>query len=124
MILFLDTSDLHHMILALIPKSGDITRHEFAVAYNENDQTLGFLDKFLKRHRVKADDINKIIVCSGPGSFTGTRVGVTIAQAFGFAKNIPVVAIKKTQVPTDLRKLATLKASGKLILHYNRPAVV
>lgn len=41
------------------------------------------LKKYLK-------DITAIEVNTGPGSFTGTRVGVAIANALGFALNIPV----------------------------------
>ncbi len=32
----------------------------------------------------------QIVVLIGPGSFTGTRLGVTIAKTFGYVKNIPV----------------------------------
>lgn len=35
-------------------------------------------------------DIKAIEVETGPGSFTGLRVGVSVANALGFALNIPV----------------------------------
>jgi len=121
MLLFIDTSDLQSIVFAIVPTDdGRILLHSQSIAYNENDKTLSLLDTFLKKHRVKLDAITKIVVCSGPGSFTGTRVGVTIAQGIGFARNIPVVAIPKAKVPTVLKKLATLKAGKTLTVQYNR----
>ena len=39
------------------------------------------------------DDIDKIIVVDGPGSFTGIRVGITIAKVYAYAKNIKITSI-------------------------------
>ena len=38
--------------------------------------------------------IKRIFVNSGPGSFTGTRVGVSVANALSFSLNIPVNNLK------------------------------
>lgn len=51
---------------------------------------LPAIQKILKRNRKKLTDLTEIQVNPGPGSFTGTRVGVTVANALGFALNIPV----------------------------------
>jgi tRNA threonylcarbamoyl adenosine modification protein YeaZ len=121
MLLFLDTSDLHNITFALVPRDGGpIFLHSQEIAYNEHDKTLSLVDAFLKKHKTSLDDLTKIIACAGPGSFTGTRVGLTIAQALGFAKKIPVVAIPKDSIPSDLHKLYTLKAGKKLTAQYNR----
>jgi tRNA threonylcarbamoyladenosine biosynthesis protein TsaB len=38
------------------------------------------------------DDIQGVVVFSGPGSFTGLRIGVTVANTLAYGFNIPVVA--------------------------------
>ena len=38
-------------------------------------------------------DINKIILVNGPGSFTGCRIGITIAKTYAWALNIPITTI-------------------------------
>ena len=126
MILFIDTSDFNNLHFALVPSvpaKGEGKTRQFtkAVAYNENHKTLELLQKFLQKQKVQFRQIKKIIVCSGPGSFTGIRVGVALAQAIGFALNIPVIAIKKTKVPKKLEDLRKLKISQHIVLHYGKP---
>ncbi len=120
MILFLDTSDFNGLRFGLIDPKGKmpIRANTHQVAYNENYKTAEFLQKFLRQYKTTPKDLTKIIVCSGPGSFTGIRVGVALAQALGFALNIPVMAIKKSQVPQDLTKLSKLHRSKSIILNY------
>ncbi|HET7302859.1 MAG TPA: tRNA (adenosine(37)-N6)-threonylcarbamoyltransferase complex dimerization subunit type 1 TsaB [Candidatus Saccharimonadales bacterium] len=37
-------------------------------------------------------DLQGIVAFSGPGSFTGLRIGLTVVNAIGYAEGIPVVA--------------------------------
>jgi tRNA threonylcarbamoyladenosine biosynthesis protein TsaB len=122
MILFIDTSDFNNLHFALVPPDEKIKVEQLSktVAYNENHKTLELLQKFLKKQKTQLKQVKKIVVCSGPGSFTGIRVGVALAQAMGFALNIPVVAIKKTKVPKNLGDLRKLKASQHIVLHYGK----
>jgi|SRR3989344_3915125 len=51
---------------------------------------LPLIDKILKVNNLKLEDINEIRVNAGPGSFTGLRVGISIANALGFFLKIPI----------------------------------
>ena len=51
---------------------------------------LPLIDKVLKSNNINLSDINKIKVNTGPGSFTGLRVGISIANALGFFLKIPI----------------------------------
>ena len=119
MILFIDTSDFNGLRLGLVAK--DFVRESVhSVAYNENYKTGEFLENFLRQNKVQPKQLSKIIVCSGPGSFTGIRVGVALAEAMGFALGITVTAIKKGQVPKDLTKLQTLRVGKAVTLNYGQ----
>jgi len=119
MILFINTTDLENISLALL--NGErVTETKTRVTYNENDKTLTLLNMFLIKNKVTLENISEIWVCTGPGSFTGVRVGVTLAKAFGQAKNIPIFGIKKENVPQDLQALRNAPRNERVVVEYNR----
>lgn len=116
-LLFINTTEFHNLELALITED-QVSAFQTELAFNENFKTLELIEMFLKQKKTKLADLKKIIVCNGPGSFTGIRVGVSLAQALGMGLNIPVIAIPKDKVPTSLEKLRTIKLPSKLTLNY------
>lgn len=56
-------------------------------------QILPLLDQVLGASNFSLLDLSAIAVISGPGSFTGMRIGVGVAQGLASASNIPVIAI-------------------------------
>ena len=123
MILFIDTSDFNALTLVLISDTAGnakVKTFQSAVKFNENYKTNELLQKFLLHEKVKITDLKKIIVCTGPGSFTGIRVGVSMAQALGFGLRIPVVAIPKSKIPKDIQKLPFVKGGQNLVMNYGQ----
>ena len=57
--------------------------HDGATAHAE------VLPKLVKEALDIKNDIDEVIVGMGPGPFTGLRVGITFAQTFAHARNIP-----------------------------------
>lgn len=55
---------------------------------------LPMIDKLLKQYGFGLKDLELIEVNSRPGSFTGIRVGMAIANALAFALKIPVNIVK------------------------------
>ena len=51
---------------------------------------LPMIVKILKKNELNLKDLTAVEVNCGPGSFTGTRVGVSVGNALGFALDIPV----------------------------------
>lgn len=51
---------------------------------------LPLIENLLKNHSLWYQDLQRIEVETGPGSFTGLKVGVSVANALGFALGIPV----------------------------------
>lgn len=51
---------------------------------------LPLIEKILKKNNLEFKDLEGIEVSTGPGSFTGLRVGVSVANALGYSLGIPV----------------------------------
>lgn len=72
--------------------------------YNNNDchdtssKMMPVLAEAFSKTDLKPQDIDKIFVVNGPGSFTGIRVGLTVAKTMAYALNIPVVPISSLEV--------------------------
>lgn len=62
---------------------------------NQSQELLFKIDQFLKQNKVNLKDLKAIGVYRGPGSYTGLRVGITVANTLGWALNIPVIGILK-----------------------------
>lgn len=61
---------------------------------------LPLVEQLLKKHKLNLKDLTGIRVNAGPGSFTGLRVGVSIANTLGYLLDIPVNG-KKTIVEPE-----------------------
>ena len=57
---------------------------------NKEQVILLMIDKILKKYRVEPEDLSAIQINVGPGSYTGLRVGLAIANTLSFALKIPV----------------------------------
>jgi tRNA threonylcarbamoyladenosine biosynthesis protein TsaB len=76
----------------------------------------------LDRSQVKFSEINSIAVALGPGSFTGLRIGLSLAKGMALARHLDIVGVPSldilaaAQPPSKLPMVAILEAGrGRLI---------
>lgn len=60
-------------------------------------QLLPMTEKLLRAARINLSELAAIGVINGPGSFTGMRIGVGIAQGLAYAAQIPVITVSSLQ---------------------------
>ena len=84
---------------------GKMHRKVFKIDSHKSQETLQKFDEFLKKTKIQnlKLKITKIIVNKGPGSYTGTRVGVTIGQALSLAWKVPVKFLSADQFSSQMR---------------------
>ena len=72
---------------------------EYTVNYKKtHSQTLlPMLDAAVQMVQLKLDTIDAIAVASGPGSFTGLRIGSATAKGLGLALDKPIIGVPTTQ---------------------------
>nr|WP_274620487.1 tRNA (adenosine(37)-N6)-threonylcarbamoyltransferase complex dimerization subunit type 1 TsaB [Colwellia maritima] len=70
-------------------------------------QLLPMVDKLLKEANITLSQCDGLIFGRGPGSFTGVRIGVGVAQGLAFATDLPVFGVSSLQA---MAQLAFIKA--------------
>ena len=88
-ILILDTSSNEKITVGLVINGKKDIRVEKIIS-NKTQIILPLIDKLLKKHSLKPYDLSEIQINPGPGSFTGLRIGLAIANAMSFALKIPI----------------------------------
>lgn len=88
-ILLIDTTDNQEIEVGLkINNEKYLVRQK--IDYRKAQAVLPLIEKILTKKKVKLTDLSGIEVNTRLGSFTGVRVGLSVAQALGFALKIPV----------------------------------
>lgn len=90
--LYLDTTS-SFLYCALKKESKILFEITKKLERNMSKEGLNLINNKMIENQISFKDINKIIVCNGPGSFTGIRIGVTLAKIIAWSNNIPVTQI-------------------------------
>lgn len=89
--IYIDTTQQNIVKVILNIKGNEYVKA--SAAKNHRDQfVLPIINEMLIEHKAKITDIKSVSINPGPGSFTGIRVGMSIANAISYAlglKDIP-----------------------------------
>lgn len=91
-ILYIDTSS-SYLYTSIVEDNEVISgiKEEFGQSLSE--VALPRIVSMFEDNNLSPKDIDKIIVVNGPGSFTGIRIGITIAKIYAWSLNIPITTI-------------------------------
>ena len=107
--LFIDTS-LVNVSISIIKDDKILSLIQEEIPNMHSVYATKFIKDALDEAKIDANDIDNIFVVSGPGSFTGVRIGVTIAKTYGYL-------IKKDITPvSSLKSLAISSKHDGIIL--------
>ena len=53
-----------------------------------------FTDELLKKYQCKVSDLDGIAVSAGPGSYTGLRIGMSLAKGLALSSDLPLLPVK------------------------------
>jgi len=96
-ILAIDTSN-YVLGVAIIDEDKVIGEYITNINKNHSVRVMPAIEALLKDVDVKPSELTKIVVAEGPGSYTGVRIGVTIAKTLAWTLNIPLVGVSSLKV--------------------------
>ena len=91
MILFIDTHD--ELITVGLKNGEELYLKTQESEYSHSIYTMPMIESLFKDNNLNVKDLKKIIVVNGPGSFTGIRIGLSIAKTMAYALNIDINTI-------------------------------
>lgn len=87
--LYIDTHS-EQIELVLFQKDNFYRKESDNHAKQHSSVIMPLLQELLEECSLSVHDLTDIIVINGPGSFTGVRLGVTIAKTLAYTLNIPI----------------------------------
>ncbi|HPF08199.1 MAG: tRNA (adenosine(37)-N6)-threonylcarbamoyltransferase complex dimerization subunit type 1 TsaB [Candidatus Cloacimonetes bacterium] len=70
----------------------------FDIRITHSETLMPELDRALQMCGAKPADITEVYVCSGPGSFTGLRIGIATAKGIAYGLNVPVISYNSLEM--------------------------
>jgi tRNA threonylcarbamoyladenosine biosynthesis protein TsaB len=70
----------------------------FKVMVTHSETLMPSIDAALKSLNRKVEEIGRIIICNGPGSFTGIRIGLATAKGISYGLQIPLIAFNSLEL--------------------------
>lgn len=107
--LFIDTSN-QDVSIALLKDGKIINKITKSIPNEHSKYAVSYIDEVLKKSEITPKEVQSIMVVNGPGSFTGVRIGLTIAKVYALLNDIKVTLI------SSLKCLAIGNNKNKYIL--------
>ncbi|WP_297597003.1 tRNA (adenosine(37)-N6)-threonylcarbamoyltransferase complex dimerization subunit type 1 TsaB [uncultured Cetobacterium sp.] len=95
LILAIDTSTSIGTLALYDSKNGVVGEITLNVKQNHSAITMTTLDTLLNLTGTEKKEIDKVAVSTGPGSFTGIRIGVGLAKGLAYALKKPIAGINE-----------------------------
>ena len=98
LILGIDTSTKICTCSIFDSENGVIAETSLSVKKNHSNIVMPIIDNLFKILDLTINDIDKIAVAIGPGSFTGVRIALGIAKGLAMALNKPLIAVNELDI--------------------------
>lgn len=100
MFLLIDTTHNEYLTVGLLQKN-KFVKIKASCKYKQSEKLLFFVDRLIKKNKVKLKDIKGILAINGPGGFTTVRIGIATSNALAFALGIKIASLKATDFEND-----------------------
>ncbi len=96
-VLAIDTSN-YVLGVAIVDKEKVIGEVITNLPKNHSVRVMPTIEQLMKECGIKPKELDRIVVAMGPGSYTGVRIGVTIAKTLAWSLQIPLAGVSSLEV--------------------------
>ncbi|KXH78531.1 tRNA (adenosine(37)-N6)-threonylcarbamoyltransferase complex dimerization subunit type 1 TsaB [Sporosarcina sp. HYO08] len=93
----IDTSNTP-LSVAIVQDGNILVEYNSGLAINHSLRAMPTIEEVCKKAGLLPADIDAIAVSEGPGSYTGVRIGVTIAKTLAWTLGKPLIGVSSLQV--------------------------
>jgi len=90
---FLAIDSSTSILSVAVSRGEEIFCMEADAGMKHSELVMDYIDTLMKKAALKPEDLNAVICTGGPGSFTGLRIGYSIAKGLALSLSIPFVPI-------------------------------
>jgi tRNA threonylcarbamoyladenosine biosynthesis protein TsaB len=83
--------------VALCNRSGVVFVRESREDKSHATQLTVFIEELLKEAGIRPSDLEAVAVSKGPGSYTGLRIGVSVAKGIAYGASVPLIGVDTTR---------------------------
>ena len=107
--LLVDTST-SNVTISILSDNKVVCNYIKKIDSDMSSKILPIIDNLLKDNQLRLEQIDKIFVVNGPGSFTGVRIGITICKTIAWALKKDIITL------SSLELMATTKTEKKYLV--------
>lgn len=120
MLLAIDTATRVASV-ALYDGDGIMAESTWLARENHTVELMAQVIRLLELGHATKNDLQAIGVASGPGSFTGLRVGMSVAKGLAFGSNIPLLAIPTLDAVAHAHSIVSSRGENNANLTLSMP---
>lgn len=101
------------IIASCAVSENDMVLGEYSLGHKKthSEKLMPLIEKLLDDMEIDIKDIELIAISEGPGSYTGLRIGASIAKSIAYAINVPIV-----NIPTMKSLASNIYSTDKYIV--------
>lgn len=118
--LFIDTS-MSCVSISIVKDKKVVASIQENIPNEHSKYATSYVKQVIDEAEIDANDVDNILVVNGPGSFTGVRIGVTIAKTYGYLINkeiIPVSSLKSLAISSHRKEIVMSVISANRSNYY------
>ena len=106
--------------LYILTREGKIANKQiWQAGRNLSKDLLKTISNLLKKAEINFNNLGAVVVYRGPGSFTGLRIGISVANAIAYSLDIPVVGTTgKRWITVDSKQINKTKNRQFIVPEY------